>query len=299
MAIVAYDRNRLVERSRAFTLIELLVTIAIVAILAALLFPVFLQARESAKQTACASNMRQMGLAHTLYMGDNDEMFIPASYRAGTEANAFNNRLWPQILTSYSRQPGLTKCPSDPTPDLKPPATFDPDLVMVDVQSYEYALAARSNLGYNYLYLAPIQNINGRLISIPRSLSSVTEPSRTVFGTDSAFGIDEHGRPYGGGSFLVVPPCRFRQQGSTMQDSFAVGNNGDVFLATTGWEKEGKPDFVSFGGAYPWHNGRMNVLYIDGSVKPLAPGELSRGCDFEEQFRGVIVSPEAYLWDLW
>ena len=58
---------------RAFTLIELLVVIAIIAVLAAILFPVFAQAREKARQTACLSNMRQMTLGVMMYAQDYDE----------------------------------------------------------------------------------------------------------------------------------------------------------------------------------------------------------------------------------
>lgn len=58
---------------RAFTLIELLVVIAIIAILAALLFPVFAQAKEAARRTVCTSNLKQFGTSWTLYLGDNDE----------------------------------------------------------------------------------------------------------------------------------------------------------------------------------------------------------------------------------
>jgi len=68
-------------RNRAFTLIELLVVIAIIAILAAILFPVFAQAKTAAKRTACLSNMRQVGLGNELYINDYDDLmpWIPDS----------------------------------------------------------------------------------------------------------------------------------------------------------------------------------------------------------------------------
>jgi len=69
-------------RRRGFTLIELLVVIAIIAILAAILFPVFAQAREQARTISCTSNMKQLGLAMKMYAGDYDEWFPLGTYPA-------------------------------------------------------------------------------------------------------------------------------------------------------------------------------------------------------------------------
>jgi len=67
------------ERNQGFTLIELLVVIAIISILAAILFPVFAQAKEAAKKTTCLSNLKQLGIAQALYLNDNDDTY-PHSY---------------------------------------------------------------------------------------------------------------------------------------------------------------------------------------------------------------------------
>ncbi|MDW8368601.1 MAG: prepilin-type N-terminal cleavage/methylation domain-containing protein, partial [Abditibacteriales bacterium] len=66
-------------RTSGFTLVELLVVIAIVALLSAILLPVFAQAREKARQSACASNLKQLWLANLLYSADYDEHFVPAA----------------------------------------------------------------------------------------------------------------------------------------------------------------------------------------------------------------------------
>lgn len=91
---------------RAFTLIELLVVIAIIAILASILFPVFAAARERARLTTCASNLRQLGLANRMYVQDYDEQYFVAAALYGPQP-ALGAALQP-----YVKSPQLFYCPS-------------------------------------------------------------------------------------------------------------------------------------------------------------------------------------------
>ncbi|MEP0765047.1 MAG: prepilin-type N-terminal cleavage/methylation domain-containing protein [Fimbriimonadia bacterium] len=98
---------------RAFTLIELLVVIAIIAILAAILFPVFAQAREAAKQSMCLSNAKQIGLGHELYLSNHDGRFIVLNDFRGPESIwGWTNKINPYIKTKGKTDLGVFKCPS-------------------------------------------------------------------------------------------------------------------------------------------------------------------------------------------
>lgn len=109
-------------RYPGFTLIELLVVIAILAILAAILFPVFAQARESARQTTCLSNGKQIALAWQMYAQDWDERAVPvgSAIEPGTlldgrkrNGQPFNG--WSLMLLPYIKSRDLFRCPSMPT----------------------------------------------------------------------------------------------------------------------------------------------------------------------------------------
>src|ERR1043166_6183176 len=88
----------MLARRRGFTRIELLVVIAVIAVLAAILFPVFAQAREKARQATCVSNNRQFLLAVLMYSQDHDEMLPPGSYIMPGMATAMT---WQDFVEPY------------------------------------------------------------------------------------------------------------------------------------------------------------------------------------------------------
>jgi prepilin-type N-terminal cleavage/methylation domain-containing protein len=110
---------------KGFTLIELLVVIGIIAILAALLFPVFARAKHAAKQSGCASNLSQIGKAISMYMGDHDDVF-PHALDA---SDKYNPQIWEwypewharipympllhDVLQPYVKSKPLFHCPAD------------------------------------------------------------------------------------------------------------------------------------------------------------------------------------------
>jgi prepilin-type N-terminal cleavage/methylation domain-containing protein len=112
------------HRLRAFTLVELLVVIAVITILAALLFPVFAQAREGARRTSCLSNLHQLGSAICMYVSDYDDRF-PFALDAYTHSivtdvfpdpylkTAQTMPVFHEIMQPYVRSRAVYRCPSE------------------------------------------------------------------------------------------------------------------------------------------------------------------------------------------
>ena len=122
-----------IHRSRAFTLIELLVVIAIIAILAAILFPVFAQAKAAAKKTGCLSNLKQIGTAIQIYINDTDDTLPMDQYWVATPPTLqvrWQDMIYPYIKNGTKFQDsnpdngramgggGVFSCPSFPSPQL-------------------------------------------------------------------------------------------------------------------------------------------------------------------------------------
>jgi prepilin-type N-terminal cleavage/methylation domain-containing protein/prepilin-type processing-associated H-X9-DG protein len=171
--------NRLPSRRRGFTLIELLVVIAIIAILAAILFPVFAQAREKARATACLSNSRQLGTAAMLYTQDCEENYPPFPYSVVSDGQLRAVSVL-DMLSPYLRSTGVYTCPSGPTD--------------IDYQRYLAGTPAEGgcyggSIGVasgTYRYTSYANNI-ALFRTPPLSLAGVPRPADTSLSYDGQF----------------------------------------------------------------------------------------------------------------
>jgi len=168
-------------KRRAFTLIELLVVIAIIAILAAILFPVFAQAKLAAKKSSSLSNIKQMALASIMYSNDFDDnipIFVNGPYNNLTAGGPQRVDTW-----VYQTEPYIKSLALD-----EDPMTTDSDMIF---QSGPYAWWRNQDLfpfyGINYLFLSP-WNGTCSAAAGSKAMSGAAQPANTVFFTQTRAG---------------------------------------------------------------------------------------------------------------
>jgi len=246
---------------KGFTLIELLVVIAIIAILAAILFPVFAKAREKARQSSCANNMKQLALASAMYVQDFDEKFPagnsnqnPAILGAGvSNLDGWAAQIFPDVKST-----GVYGCPDDATSPTAPAVKIS------------YAMNANCTGG---VALATFVSTTSSVLLF--EVSGVTgDPTNAT----SLAGADGNGTPNPGNTSENDSTTGFVDQGAL--------SSGDT-AATTGLYETGflsniasiaAPNaFDSANGTGGLHSGGANYAYIDSHVKWALPSAISAG----------------------
>jgi len=259
--------------NRAFTLIEILVVVAIIGILAAILFPVFARVRENARRSSCASNMKQIGLGLIQYSQDYNER-LPVTPKGNTTTLAEYIGGWAGPIYPYVKSRKIYACPSDPTRRISAFA----------VMSYAY----NSNIGLDEPDTTKTrQGIGGRI-------AAMTAPAKTVLAvelipdqTSAERGyVDVEGadKTSGGvGISGVINGTRFSSlctQGLIINSiaTGAAGSGGRYFEHGTGYMGNRNSNINSqFPDAEGRHLDGSNFLFADGHMKWLKGSAVSSG----------------------
>ena len=173
--------GRAVRRRSGFTLIELLVVIAIIAMLAAILFPVFARARENARRSSCANNLKQIGIGMAQYFQDFDEYFPPA--QPTNAAAPGQGATFVSLLRPYVKSSQVFICPSGSrTLAVAAPAVGD---ARWNAPTPTWGSASQGNYGVNnnVIGLSPA----GSPVGTPFHQSNVPYPARTFLAFDAAW----------------------------------------------------------------------------------------------------------------
>lgn len=238
------------QKKKGFTLIELLVVIAIIAILAAILFPVFAQAREKARQASCMSNLKQIGLAELQYVQDYDERYS-GSYQCTNFCNG-NRIYYPELIYPYTKSAQIYYCPDTTDTDhfnddnsnqcSTSPNTCD----KIPGQTYGYGPT-------DYAYNSISQFNLGNQINDQGSnkLSIIDQPAQTLLIMD--------GRGNGGSRYGFI----------NIWESAETDISGTFYGNSWGGQTElnSVTPYIRHPRSSP--GGGFNVLWYDGHVKAL------------------------------
>ncbi|MBC7808122.1 MAG: DUF1559 domain-containing protein [Akkermansiaceae bacterium] len=240
---------------RAFTLIELLVVIAIIAILAAILFPVFAQAREKARTTSCLSNMKQIGLAAMQYVQDYDEAFPMAGWNDGVAHTApmpdgrrtyAGWNVWPLRFYPYTKSTQVYVCPSDTNPEN--PSWAPQDDGVINPYRNEWGKPFNMSYGMNtdLSWFDPAQG--------PISDADIKYPSNTYFVADI---MRDHTVGFGSWWDGIYLPSTFNRVLLSRTDCGGMINSGGLTSLAPG--SDPKP--------CARHQQGNNFVFADGHAK--------------------------------
>ena len=321
------DNNKRALHSLGFTLIELLVVIAIIAILAAILFPVFAQAKQAAKKTVALSNMKQAGLASAMYTNDNDDSYMLS------DSGSINGPGWGygppdtvpmQVMQPYEKNTRYVIDPMDPWQSEDQRINDECVLYMhctlatATAEEKAYALGVRSNIGYNYATFSPwiYQSKPTGTYYGAASISAgqVTQPAHTLeFGT-SIWNRTPGGAPTEGGNWVVETPCWLDASGNLLaptsqyQDYFGAGQ---AYNYGIGWDPN-PLSWIVYGGLWPFYNqtsstaaagaqnGQVVIAFADSHAKAMPISQIAAGCSAygEGGFKGQINDQSKFIWNL-
>ena len=259
-------------RRHAFTLIELLVVIAIIAILAAILFPVFAQAREKARIATCTSNLKQFGLSILMYAQDYDET-MPIGFKAGwligpltSQLSGFPERGVHAEIAPYVKNHGIFHCPDDggfeltgANPDAPPNVLTSGQYSQIDGKSFD--------LVYGSSYKFTHENFSNPF------------PVKVFTGYTIPTGLCLSGGVVSGSTYIPAAgdPCNSVGPGNMTDSFFTRPAETRMFRCyDSPWDKD--DDRV-------WHKNGDTIAYVDGHVKFLSgdssavPIGYHSGCD--------------------
>lgn len=294
-------------RGAGFTLVEVMLVIAILSVLAAILFPVFAGARSAAKKAVCISNAKQVTMALQMYVNDYDDRMVLSNSDARHDRTLCwgcgrPDYVWSELIQPYVRNFEVFRSPADPNANdaslsihnwrAEPIDQRDPD--------FYYSWMSRTNYGLNYLFLSPWSfQRNGPHGSRPIEMTQVQSPAGTLMvATSIWYRNPDTGAPEGGGNWVIEPPCIVDEEGNNLLPP----PHRNLYNYGWGWvtNSTGKAPFhwMEFGGAWAFHEGGVNAGFVDGHVRVVPIGRLAAGCDVKSYFGGAAYDGEAYLYDL-
>jgi prepilin-type N-terminal cleavage/methylation domain-containing protein/prepilin-type processing-associated H-X9-DG protein len=285
---------------KAFTLIELLVVIAIIAILAAILFPVFAQAKMSAKKAVSISNLKQLTLGMIMYQGDSDDTVNLCSYTIqGPGSAPFPEIDWPQQIQPYVKNWPLFRDPGQNINEFgiwtSPASLYGWWANFERWPEYGYNVDYMNNAGGTCAGWAPQPGITS--FGLPISATSSDAPADTVLLTTTKVvgfsgGAYESNASEAPGSLLADDTCTWSNGG------WGIGSYGDCTAASCGGpDYPGNP--TSTGTFATVYAKGGNATFLDGHAKFFQPGNLAQGTDWHVGVANNaihILDKTKYLW---